>query len=1064
MVSLLVTTQPQEMNVYYVTATGDCPTENITCHPLSYYTNHTIDWPPNVTLIFLPGEHNTTASFVMSNLSRVIIRSSDRNDSILSTWSRPVIMSPNKNFVKIYLFSIKNLCIQGLQIELNLTFIAISELVLHNVLVQAEVRLGMKPGPISFAMDCNVTISMSQFLGFTQYAKKFFLLIIHTTFYDYLICFPESGVLVFKNVSVIKSPRIGIIIFCASCSEMNLTDIVIDSCHGTGLSVLHPRGHVILTNVIIANGAQVGLNDNTYEGKIILNNVTISNNRGGGMTLFNVNLILNNVTISNNRGGGMTLFNVNLVFYQNPSTIINNYSPGNGGGIKIFTSQYYVIKSDTEVHFINNTAQGKGGAIYYSSIKASEFDLVLPSCSFSGNFKPIFSGNNAFSGGNVVYNGLYWNCSINESFSGNIVVKNNFDSIVNCSNNPTLLNFPKPLPSYITSEALGVCLCSEDKLTINYHVRIVNHQLYPGQIITLSLVTVGACGGISPAVLVTNSEGGIMVSLETINQENEKQCKDFKYKIKQKSSNVNSGKIKLGFEKESELPDNSSLIVDITLLPCPHGLALTNGMCQCNSVISRVNNVKCDVNQMPHPISKSSNSWLYYNTQYDCTVGYVNCPFDYCNSSTISFSLDDSDIQCANNRSGILCGACQQGLSLMLGSNKCGQCSNKYISLILPFIAAGVILVAFLLVSNMTVSVGSINGLLFYANVMKLNESVNGISIPVLNQFIAWLNLDLGIETCFFNGLDGYWKTWLQYCFSFALIALLILCCKLSTKLVHYLGRNVVAVLSTLIFMAHSKLLLAIRNSLMLSVIECEGRKSYVWSVDGNIPYLGHKHIYLFIVSLVVMLSGLLYTITIFSSQWMQKLCGRYCRSSWDPFYRFKSFLDAYTGPYKDRYRYWTGLLLIIRLLLTAVFSYTTETIPIINTYITVFIAGLLIHLLAKEVYCNKILNILELFYMVNLGITALLLALINQASATIITAISVSLSMTAFLITVVVHICIALKKCRYLKLKFTTFFNIQKRETEKEPLLVNSLDDSHINCNDGDPPVVNEREKLIFY
>ena len=48
------------------------------------------------------------------------------------------------------------------------------------------------------------------------------------------------------------------------------------------------------------------------------------------------------------------------------------------------------------------------------------------------------------------------------------------------------------------------------------------------------------------------------------------------------------------------------------------------------------------------------------------------------------------------------------------------------------------------------------------ANMIKLNETAlfpNGVSIPVLSQFIAWLNLDLGIQTCFFNGLDGYWKT-----------------------------------------------------------------------------------------------------------------------------------------------------------------------------------------------------------------------------------------------------------------------------------------------------------------
>ena len=1032
MVSLLVTTQPQEMSVYYVTATGNCPTEDVICHPLSYYTNHTIDWPPNVTLIFLPGEHIMTAPLVMSNLSRVIIKGCDRNSSILCLLLKPAVITCYNKTVSdnsFALSTIKELHIQGLQINCSsLNFLTISELILDNVLAQ-----GFMLG--SILTDCNVTISMSQFNGVVKlYGRRYLPLRVnlnYVTFYNMFSCDIIIGIMKINNVNVFQSSESGIAVVCKQYCNLTLTDVIIDSCTGgPGIFLRHKAGYLELTNVIITNGTQVGIYDETHLGV----------------------MTLNYVIISNNRGGGLTLFDVTLVFHGIPSIIGNNYSPTNGGGIKFITSQNSVFTSNTEVYFINNTAQSKGGAIYFSmeTVRPRSHTTFIPVCSFAYNFKPIFSGNNALTGGNNIYNGRYWNCG-GEFMENTIYIENNFDSITNCSTNPTLSNFSKPLPLYITSEALGVCLCSDDEVSINYHVRIFSYQLYPGQFITLPLVTVGACGGISPAVLVINSEGGIIVSLETINQETGKQCKNFIYQIKQRSLNISSGKINLGIEKESELPDNSSLIVDIALLPCPHGLTLSNGMCQCNSVISRVSNVRCDIDLMPHPISKSSNSWLYYNTQHDCTVGYVNCPFDYCNSSTISFSLIDHDIQCANNRSGILCGACQQGLSLMLGSNKCGQCSNKYISLIVPFIVAGIILVAFLLVSNITVSVGSINGLLFYANVMKLNESVNGISIPVLSQFIAWLNLDLGIETCFFNGLDGYWKTWLQYCFSFALIALLILCCKLSTKLAHYLGRNVVAVLSTLIFMAHSKLLLAIRNSLMLSVIECEGRKSYVWSVDGNIPYLGHKHIYLFILSLVVMLTGLLYTITIFSSQWMQRYCGRHCRSSWDPFYRFKPFLDAYTGPYKDKYRYWTGLLLIIRLLLTTVFSYTTGIIPIINNYIIAFTVTVLIHLIAKEVYRNKILNFLELFYMVNLGITGLSIALMNQfelsfgtTSITVITALSVSLSMTAFLITVVVHICIAIKRFCCSKFKFTTFHNVQNHE---DPLLEHAADDAH---NDG--------------
>ena len=125
------------------------------------------------------------------------------------------------------------------------------------------------------------------------------------------------------------------------------------------------------------------------------------------------------------------------------------------------------------------------------------------------------------------------------------------------------------------------------------------------------------------------------------------------------------------------------------------------------------------------------------------------------------------DHQCVANRVGILCGQCQSNLSIMLGSNRCGTCSNWYLFLLPVFALAGIVLLAVLMFLNLSVSVGTINGLLFYANMVKLNEAFffpNG-SVPVVSQFISWLNLDLGIEVCLFNGLDGYWNTWLQFAF-----------------------------------------------------------------------------------------------------------------------------------------------------------------------------------------------------------------------------------------------------------------------------------------------------------
>ena len=84
---------------------------------------------------------------------------------------------------------------------------------------------------------------------------------------------------------------------------------------------------------------------------------------------------------------------------------------------------------------------------------------------------------------------------------------------------------------------------------------------------------------------------------------------------------------------------------------------------------------------------------------------------------------------------------------------------------IIPIIITlGPLLVAILMILNLTVSAGTINGLIFYANVIRAQHTmffVPEIANSFLNKFIAWLNLDLGIESCFYDGLDAFTKTWL---------------------------------------------------------------------------------------------------------------------------------------------------------------------------------------------------------------------------------------------------------------------------------------------------------------
>ena len=161
-------------------------------------------------------------------------------------------------------------------------------------------------------------------------------------------------------------------------------------------------------------------------------------------------------------------------------------------------------------------------------------------------------------------------------------------------------------------------------------------------------------------------------------------------------------------------------------------------------------------------------------------------------NSAISLLITTDD-QCRYNRSGLICGACREGYSLTLGGSKCKECSHVYLVLFLPLAVAGVVLVLFLLTFKLTVSMGTINGLIFFANIIGTNSSIflPPESTVVLRVFIAWLNLDLGISTCLFDGLDMYIKVWLQFVFPFyvfALIGIIIFVSHRSTLVTKFLA------------------------------------------------------------------------------------------------------------------------------------------------------------------------------------------------------------------------------------------------------------------------------------
>lgn len=286
-------------------------------------------------------------------------------------------------------------------------------------------------------------------------------------------------------------------------------------------------------------------------------------------------------------------------------------------------------------------------------------------------------------------------------------------------------------------------------------------------------------------------------------------------------------------------------------------------MCACEKRIRSFTN-SCNASENTVQRLDGTNFWMALSInksdQYTGVILHPHCPLDYCETGSVRINLSDSSSQCAFNRSGMLCGSCKQNLSAVFGSSRCLPCSTVYLVLIIPFAIAGFVLVFFILTCKMTVAVGTVNRLIFYANIISINRH---IFIPhgdtnILTVFIAWLNLDVGFETCFYNGMDIYAKTWLQFVFPlyiWSLIGFIIFISKYSERVTRTLGRNPVAALATLILLSYAKILRALIVAFSVAFLDYpDESKVAVWLYDGNIRYLHGKHIPLFATSLMMLL------------------------------------------------------------------------------------------------------------------------------------------------------------------------------------------------------------------
>ena len=484
----------------------------------------------------------------------------------------------------------------------------------------------------------------------------------------------------------------------------------------------------------------------------------------------------------------------------------------------------------------------------------------------------------------------------------------------------------------------------------------------------------------------------------------------------------------------------------VQLLPCPVGFTLQNGMCDCDPFLPPdIDTCYIDLPAIRRP----ANTWITAHTLTNNTTNYLisDCPMDYCLPYSTNVNLLHPDLQCQFNRTGILCSQCQPPLSMIFASSRCMKCTNVHILITIIVIVAGIVLVVLLYVLNLTVTNGTINGIIFYANIVSINDSVflvNDNVFKPLRVFISFTNLDLGIETCFYNGMDSYVKMWLQLFFPSYLIIIavsIIIASRYSSRILRFTYRRSLPVLATLFLLSYTSVLRVVLTVLFsYSTITHypSGDKQVVWYIDASVPLFGLKFTILFITCCLVLFLILIpFNIALLFTRFL---------SPFRIINRLKPLLDAFQGPCKDKYYYWVAVNIIIRVTFFSLYAFQGKLRMFLATALLVVFTACYGYVCPNK---NKVVNIQNISLLVNLTIMYAVSLLWIEKIFSVVTNLLISLTFVQFCLTVLYHFLTYTFHCNVvIKEKLINFFTIKKKQ----------------NCSSYDVTLLNVPERAYNY
>ena len=704
---------------------------------------------------------------------------------------------------------------------------------------------------------------------------------------------------------------------------------------------------------------------------VIIKNNTFTQSQGRMLTVYSVYVL----QLSNNTVSYVTnqVFSNTGIFYMRNSSLKvsgrNVFANNIGTALQLFLPYKVMFDKHSSLEFYNNTAYVGGGIALMCNLYSgmSSEDLMCERCLKALLSSKInFTNNQAIFGGAVYIKtsniGLV--CSVSQVvskviFSGNQAVTEGNDIMIeydgSSSSNCTIPNYVDVV--YFKKVNL-VSMDNQNSITV-----------FPGEYIRFKASSVATCESILYF-----------------------KCNNFVNSCRVKKIIVHGSKMiiiqrgdlpiytNLRLTALNEHFTNMSLSVSclaytstipINIRPCPlsYTYSKTNMTCvpciDCNSElyvssVTPYQSVVC----LKHGYWYGEGNLIHPCEYPYCKYNLPVCPIL---NNELYFKLPDTvDEQCNGDRSGILCRGCKDNYTFTYLAVKCvedkgTQCVGWLIGLVLVSIVINIAVGIFWIVIlkwKGGVALGLTLGPVFFlSNVRVLSFGVQPIDIIV--SIFSLLILD--------NSILGY----------------IPVCTPIQSALVYqyfnYIGPLILAVMVGMIYLMancyskynvrlvspiHAICLLVFVTfwslaSSSIDIVSPVILNNARFSIEPDIPYLHSSvpwyAIILWIIALIILVAMVTLIMLIFITPLLSK---------WFNMNRIKTFLDFYQSCYKDKWRWYCSVYLIVSVIISI--TKILNTVDFIIVWSTFVLLLLLLHIVTQP-YENKWFNTIDSYLLIDL-------------------------------------------------------------------------------------------------